>query len=363
MNKQNESTDPLGPMTVGGQAVIEGVMMRAPGMIATAVRRADGTITVRREAFVSITKRVPFLKYPLLRGALGIVEMLVVGIRTLNFSAEVAMADEVKASGQPGTTDSISSTGEHQSSDKGQSSDNGPSNDKLLSKDKHPSGGKLMLGVTVTVAFALAIVLFFITPLVLTSAVFSADQSPLLFNLLAGAIRLTIFLAYLLAISRMRDVQRLFAYHGAEHKAVFAYEGGRELTVESARTQSRFHPRCGTSFLLVVMVSAIAVFALLDGFLLMWLGNLTLGMRLVTHLPLIPLVGGVSYELIRLSARHAGSWWGSLLVAPGLWLQAITTREPDERQLEVALAALQSALAGTEESVNNPPSSALAGAA
>ena len=345
MNKPNESTDPLGPMTVGGQAVIEGVMMRAPGMIATAVRRADGTITVRREAFVSITKRVPFLKYPLLRGALGIVEMLVVGIRTLNFSAEVAMADEVKASGQPGTTDSVSSTDERQSN------------------DKHPSGGKLMLGVTVSVAFALAIVLFFITPLVLTSAVFSADQSPLLFNLLAGAIRLTIFLAYLLAISRMRDVQRLFAYHGAEHKAVFAYEGGLELTVESARTQSRFHPRCGTSFLLVVMVSAIAVFALLDGFLLMWLGNLTLGMRLVTHLPLIPLVGGVSYELIRLSARHAGSWWGSLLVAPGLWLQAITTREPDERQLEVALAALQSALAGTEESVNNPPSPALAGAA
>ena len=351
MNKLYESTDPLGPMTVGGQAVIEGVMMRAPGMIATAVRRADGTITIRREAFVSITKRVPFLKYPLLRGALGIVEMLVVGIRTLNFSAEVAMADEVKASGQPGTTDSVSSADERQSNVKG------------ASKDKHPSGGKLMLGVTVTVAFALAIVLFFITPLVLTSAVFSADQSPVLFNLLAGAIRLTIFLAYLLAISRMRDVQRLFAYHGAEHKAVFAYEGGQELTVESARTQSRFHPRCGTSFLLVVMVSAIAVFALLDGFLLMWLGNLTLGMRLVTHLPLIPLVGGVSYELIRISARHAGSWWGRLLVAPGLWLQAITTREPDEGQLEVALAALQSALDGTEESVNNPTSSVLAGAA
>ena len=351
MKKQNESTDPLGPMTVGGQAVIEGVMMRAPGMIATAVRRADGSIMVRREPFVSITKRVPFLKYPLLRGALGIIEMLVVGIRTLNFSAEVAMADAGKASGQTETSEKPSSN-EVRSSD-----------DRRSPKNKRPSRDRLMLGVTVTVAFALAIALFFVTPLVLTSVVFSADQSPVLFNLLAGAIRLAIFLTYLLAIARMRDVQRLFAYHGAEHKAVFAYEGGRELTVESARTQSRFHPRCGTSFLLVVMVSAILVFALLDGFLIMWLGNLTLGIRLAAHLPLIPLVGGVSYELIRMSARHAGSWWGRLLVAPGLWLQAITTREPDEGQLEVALAALQSALATTEESVTNPSAPALAGAA
>jgi uncharacterized protein YqhQ len=332
MMKPNDLADPLGPLTVGGQAVIEGVMMRAPGMIATAVRRADGTITVRRETFVSATRRFPVLKYPVLRGALGIIEMLVVGIRTLNFSAEVAMEDTQEGAPHPASP-----------SEKGKSG--------------------VMLGVTVAIAFALALALFFATPLVLTSVFFSVDQNPVLFNLLAGCVRLTLFLLYLLAIARMRDVQRLFAYHGAEHKAVFAYEHGKELTVGAARDESRFHPRCGTSFLLVVMVSAIVVFALLDGLLLLWLGNLTLVIRLLTHLPLVPLVGGLSYELIRLSARQSGSWWGRLLVAPGLWLQSITTREPDETQLEVALVALKSALAPAEEVTDGPMASSLAGAA
>ncbi|MCC6396823.1 MAG: DUF1385 domain-containing protein [Bacteroidetes bacterium] len=331
MKNETRDNEPLGPMTIGGQAVIEGVMMRAPGIIATAVRRADGTITIRREQFEAVSKRVPVLKYPILRGAVGVIEMLVIGIRTLNFSAELAMEDARVDGQKPG------SVGEKQS--------------------------KLMLGVTVAVAFALALALFFVSPLVLTSLFFSVDQNPILFNLFAGGVRLSLFLVYLLAIARMPDVKRLFAYHGAEHKAVFAYEREKELTVASASRQSRFHPRCGTSFLLIVMLAAILIFAILDGLLLQWWGELTLGIRLLTHLPLVPLVGGLSYELIRFSSRHSGSWWGRILIAPGLWMQGITTREPDESQLEVALAALTSALEGSEKRTTATGQSSLAGAA
>ncbi len=333
MKNADNKSEPLGPMTVGGQAVIEGVMMRAPGMIATAVRRADGSITLRKEPFVPVIKRFPWLAVPVLRGAAGIVEMLVIGIRTLNFSADLAMEDARKDE-QPAALEGT----------RGEQSN-------------------LALALTVAVAFALAIGLFFVAPLVLTSFFFDVDQNPVLFNLLAGGVRLTLFLLYLLAIARIPDVQRLFAYHGAEHKAVFTYEGAAELTVAAALPQTRFHPRCGTSFLLIVMVSAVLIFALLDGLMIFWLGDLTLGMRLLTHLPLIPLVGGLSYELIRFSSRHSGTWWGTLLIAPGLWLQSITTREPDEAQLEVALVALKSALETPEHAAQPAYTSSLAGAA
>jgi uncharacterized protein YqhQ len=330
MKKDLNSGDPHALMMVGGQAVIEGVMMRAQGRIATAVRRADGTIVVRREDFIPVGKRFPILAAPVLRGAAGIIEMLMIGISTLNYSAEIAMADE--RSSAHGAAEP-----EHQS--------------------------RLMLGVTVAVALALAIALFFVTPLVLTSLAFSVDQNPFLFNALAGAIRLVLFLVYLVLIAQMKDVKRLFAYHGAEHKTVFAYERGGELSVANAACQSRFHPRCGTSFLLVVMISAIAIFALVDGLLILQLGKITLPVRLLTHLPLIPLVGGLSYELIRFSARFADSGPGRWVVAPGLWLQKITTAEPDAAQLEVAIAALQAALTVTDAAVVPAAGEPVAGAA
>lgn len=315
MKKDLNSGDPHALMMVGGQAVIEGVMMRAQGRIATAVRRADGTIVVRREEFVPVGKRFPILAAPVLRGAAGIIEMLMIGIRTLNFSAEIAMADEHAAGATPAVPKKES---------------------------------RLMLGVTVAVALALAIALFFVTPLVLTSFAFSVDQNPVMFNVLAGGIRLVLFLVYLILIAQMKDVKRLFAYHGAEHKTVFAYERGGVLSVDAAACQSRFHPRCGTSFLLVVMISAIIIFAIVDGLLILQFGTITLPLRLLTHLPLIPLVGGLSYELIRFSARFAENGPGRLIVAPGLWLQKITTAEPDTGQLEVAIAALEAALSAGE---------------
>jgi uncharacterized protein YqhQ len=330
MSKDLNSGDPHALAMVGGQAVIEGVMMRAQGRIATAVRKADGSIVVRRENFTPIGKRYPVLAAPILRGAVGIIEMLMIGIRTLNFSAEIAVAGQAAAEG--------TSAPEQKQS-------------------------KLMLGVTVAVALLLGVALFFVTPLILTSLAFSVDQNPLLFNALAGVIRLVLFLGYLLAISRMKDVQRLFAYHGAEHKTVFAYESGAPLTVETAACQSRFHPRCGTSFLLVVMLSSVVLFALVDGLLLLQLGRITLPVRLLTHIPLIPLVGGLSYEFIRLSAKLAADGAGRWVVAPGLLLQKITTAEPDAAQLEVAIAALQAALEPEADATAGSESAILTGAA
>jgi uncharacterized protein YqhQ len=305
------------PMAVGGQAVLEGVMMRAPGMVATAVRRANGEIVVKKEPQLTLSERYPIFKLPILRGAVGLIEMMVIGVRTLNFSAEVAMQDAGQSAGFNG---------------------NGRQEAASSMKDN------LRLGVTVAFSLAVGVAVFFVTPLVVTTFFFDVEQEPLWFNLIAGGVRIGILLGYLVAISLLKDIRRLFEYHGAEHKAVFAFEKGEPLTVEAAARQSRFHPRCGTSFLLIVMFVAIVLFSLLDAALIQWLGDLNVLVRVATHLPLIPLVGGVSYEFIRASAKRSETAIGKLVVAPGLWLQQITTREPDASQLEVALVALRSAL-------------------
>ncbi len=351
-NSVENRFDMTRPMQVGGQAVLEGVMMRGPGMVATAVRRADGTIIVRRDPFVSLAERYPIFKLPLIRGAVGLVEMLVIGVRTLNYSGEIAMEDldkgEDKQPAQPRSAPDPSRLpdGTRLSFTDGERSGAGP----VAASSSHE---KVKLGLTVLVALLAGAVLFFATPLLVATAFFRVDQDPFLFNLVAGGIRMSIFLAYLGSISFLRDVRRLFQYHGAEHKVVFAFERGESLDVESAGRQVRFHPRCGTSFLLIVMLVSILLFAMLDAALIGWLGPISLVTRLVTHLPLLPLVGGVSYELIRVSARHSSTMVGRMIVAPGLWLQKITTKEPDESQLEVALAALWAAL-GREEAAPAP---------
>ncbi len=300
------------PMQVGGQAVIEGVMMRAPGMVATAVRRRNGEIVVKKESYRSLAEKNSFFKLPVLRGAVGLIEMLFIGIRSLNFSTEIAIQDEQEAAGAASGT----------------------------KKEK----SNLALGLMVAFSLAVGIAIFFVTPLFLTTLLFDVSQQAFLFNVISGLIRIGLLLGYMVLISQLRDINRLFAYHGAEHKAVFAFEFGEPLVVPSAATQSRFHPRCGTSFLLIVMFVAILVFSVLDTFLIGQLGELTFLTRLLTHLPLIPLVGGVSYEFIKASARVSDTVFGRVIVAPGLWLQRITTREPDNSQLEVALVALQHAL-------------------
>ncbi|MFA6455986.1 MAG: DUF1385 domain-containing protein [Bacteroidota bacterium] len=301
------------PIQVGGQAVIEGVMMRAKGMIATAVRRANGEIVVKKMPFRSVLERYPSLNTPIIRGAIGLVEMMYIGISTLNYSAEIAMEDEEAK------------------------------NNNGIKKEKKPQS-TLVLTLTVLFSLGIGIGLFFFLPLYAATQFFNVAQRPLAFNLVAGAIRITILLGYLYGISKMKDVHRLFQYHGAEHKAVFAFEQDAPLTVSSAITYTRFHPRCGTSFVLQVMLLAILLFSMMDTILLQFIDELTLPIRLATHIPFIPVLGGISYEFLKYSAKHSTTTLGKLFVAPGLWLQTITTQEPDESMMEVSLAALKAAL-------------------
>ena len=320
----NPLYDPAKPMQVGGQAVLEGVMMRAPGSVATAVRRSNGDIVVKHERYQSVVEKCKFLKLPVLRCAVGLIDMMYLGIKTLNYSAEIAMLDiEDEESRKNG-----------KQRKKGQSS--------------------LALIGTLVLALALGIGIFFVTPIVVTTKVFQFEQDALAFNLTAGLIRIVILLGYLSAIVLSKEIQRLFQFHGAEHKTVFAFELYDKLDPQTVLGYSRFHPRCGTSFLLIVMFVAILAFSLLDALLISILGSLTLVTRLLTHLPFIPIVGGLSYEVIKFSARHTTTWWGRILIAPGLWLQRITTREPDLSQTEVAIVALKCALG-----LDNPATYAL----
>ncbi|MCX6142863.1 MAG: DUF1385 domain-containing protein [Ignavibacteriales bacterium] len=310
----NPLYDPAKPMQVGGQAVIEGVMMRAPGSVATAVRRANGDIVVKQEKYASVVEKYKILKLPVLRGAIGLIDMMYLGIRTLNYSAEIAMLD--------------------------------------VEEKKHPVSGngetktqsKLALAGTLVLALALSVAIFFVLPILVTTKVFHFEQSAFEFNLVAGLIRITILLGYLSAIALSKEIQRLFQFHGAEHKTVFAFELTDQLIPRTVQERSRFHPRCGTSFLLIVMFVAILAFGLLDAVTIALVGKITIVTRLLTHLPFIPVVGGISYEVIKFSAKHTTTWWGRMMIAPGLWLQRVTTREPDESQLEVAIVALRCAL-------------------
>lgn len=287
---------------VGGQAVIEGVMMRVPGAYATAVRNPRGIIETDRSEFQSVTERKPELKKPVLRGVIGLFEALKIGMKTLQWSADVAMPEE---SEKPKT--------------------------------------KLLEGLTTAFAVALALGLFFAAPIGLTTWLFDRDNDPFTFNLISGIFRIVFFLVYLLIISLLKDVRRLFQYHGAEHKTVFTFETGKLLTVENTREFSTFHPRCGTSFLFIIMLVAILTFAVIDSVLVFFVGDIRVWMRLVLHLPLIPLVAGVGYEVLKLTASHRDKAFFRMLSAPGLWLQRITTKPPDDEQLEVAVESLKTA--------------------
>jgi uncharacterized protein YqhQ len=291
---------------VGGQAVIEGVMMRSPEYVSVAVRKPNGKIVLKQNQFISWTKRYKFFGLPLIRGGVTLIESLVLGIKALNFSADIAMA-EIE-------------------------------DDKKKKKSKKKPSSDLKSNVsivfTMVIAFGLGILIFFYLPLLLTEL--TGVQGGVLFNVIDGIIRLLFFLIYLVLISQWKEIRRIFEYHGAEHKSIFAYEAGRPLTLDGVKSFSTHHPRCGTSFLLVVMLVALVVFIFL-GKPLDW------GDRLVRFL-FIPVIGGISYEIIRLSSTKFGSGIARILVTPGLWLQRITTKEPDDSQLDVALVALKSAL-------------------
>ena len=292
---------------VGGQAVIEGVMMRSPDYVSVAVRKADGVIVLKRDSFISWTKRYKVLGLPFIRGGVILIESLVLGVKALGFSAEKAMEEEEKTK---------------------------QSKTKKKPKKNSEKWSKASIGFSVLLALILGFALFFYLPLFLTELM--GVQSGVLFNLVDGAIRLLFFLIYLALISQWKEIRRIFEYHGAEHKSIFAFEDKKPLTIESVQSYTTHHPRCGTSFLLVVMLVALVVFVCLGK-------PQDVGDRLIRFI-FIPVIGGISYEIIRLSGKKQGHKLARILVAPGLWLQKITTKEPDNRQLEVALVALKSAL-------------------
>lgn len=325
MNESNGRTEPAADsemarsvdMSVGGQAVIEGVMMRSPHAIATAVRLPDGTIELKRRPFVSLVRRHKILNIPIIRGALSFFEMMVIGIETLNWSADVQMRyEENKDAGE-----------------------------------LKPSGGfwnGVMLWGSVVIALAIGLGVFFALP-IFVATLLGLSRGALLFNIVAGIVRLSLFVLYIWLITKMPDIRRVFQYHGAEHMSIFALEASSDLDVESARRESRFHPRCGTSFILIVAIASIILFGIADSLFPMVFGHMqNLAERLATHLLLLPFVAGASYELLKLSGRYRSNRVVRFFVAPGLWLQTMTTGEPDDGMLEVALCALKAAIAEEE---------------
>jgi uncharacterized protein YqhQ len=293
----------MSKINIGGQAVIEGVMMRAPRSIAIAVRRPSGEIVVKRDEVIPLSERFPVVKLPIVRGAVALFQSLIVGITALNFSANEAMVEEE-------------------------------------GNEKEELSSWAMAG-TMAVAFGFGILLFFVFPLyatkLLTQMTIISDNN-LVFNLVDGVIRVLVFLLYIWGISRMKDIQRVFQYHGAEHKSIFAFEAGDELTVENVRKYSCLHPRCGTSFLLIVMLVSIVIFSLIPK---LWPFYMKAGARVL----FLPLIAGVSYELLKWSAKNDQSRLVKMIIAPGLALQRLTTREPDDSQLEVAIRSMEEALA------------------
>jgi uncharacterized protein YqhQ len=285
--QKNDNT----PFQYGGQAVIEGVMMRGPEKIATAVRVGE-EIVIQKENVAPWTEAFSFFKWPLVRGVIVLIESMVIGIKTLSLSASLVSGE-----------------------------------------DEDESLGAGEIAVTLLLALLFAVGLFILLPTWLGHL---ARFQVGIFgqNLIEGVTRLGIFLLYILAIRRLEDIRRVFQYHGAEHKAINTYEEGAELTVDEVAQRSRLHPSCGTSFLLIILVISILVFACLGDGPWWW--------KFGTRIFLLPLIAGLGYEFVRFSRRHRERM--GILIAPGLWLQNLTTGEPDDEQIEVAIAALKSVL-------------------
>jgi len=291
-------------VNVGGQAVIEGVMIRSDKYISVAVRKPDGKIALKREENQPWGKRLKILRIPLIRGAVILIESLIHGIKALTWSAEVAVEEE----------------------------DNEKSNGSAQSKNSWKL--KLSTFISITFALAMGLLLFFWLPIVFTNWV--GVETGFAFNIIDGIFRLLMFGLYLGLISMWKEIKRIFQYHGAEHKSIYAYGNNCPLTVAGARPFSTLHPRCGTSFLLIVMIVSILVF--------MFLGKPETFIDYITRLSFVPLIGGISYEFTRLSGRYKDNRIARIFILPGLWLQKITTREPSDDQLDVGLIALRSAI-------------------
>ncbi len=282
---------------VGGQAVIEGVMMRGPQYIATAVREPSGSIVIEKEELHTLGEKYPILRKPLLRGCVALYESLLYGMKSLAFSA--------KASGDEG--------------------------EEMSNKE---------IALTMAFSVVVAIILFLALPTYVAKFIPHIEDNHFLLNLVEGGIRMLLFLLYIWGISLTPDIKRVFQYHGAEHMTIHAYEADEELSVDTVRKYTRLHPRCGTNFLMIVMLVSIMIFA--------FLGWPSIWERILSRVVLMPLVAGIAYEIIRYAGRKDNAIIGAV-IAPGLWLQNITTREPEDDQIEVAIRALEAVRPAQEE--------------
>lgn len=303
--------------TVGGQAVLEGVMMKSKNDLAIAVRATDGKIKVKRKKLTLAKDKFKPAGWPIIRGVVNFVEMMMLSVSTLTESAEMAGFEETEPKS---------------------------------GKDGKPAsgGGETVIAsiIGVVLGFGLAFVLFFYLPVLVGSLVrglmpAEGGSTQVLVSITEGIIRIAIFLIYISLVSLMKDIRRTFQYHGAEHMSVFCHEDNKELTVENVRKYSRFHPRCGTSFLVIMMVIGIVISA----FIPMQIGGVVIGkaLRVAIKLLLFPLIVGIGYEFIRAAGRHENALTRALS-APGMWVQRLTTKQPDDSQLEVAIASLKAAL-------------------
>ncbi len=349
-------------LIVGGQAVIEGVMMRTPNAYAIAVRKKDGSIVHTAEKLPKWSDKHKWLNLPILRGGATLIQSMALGVKALNYSASIfeeGLEEEKVAEKalEPIRQEALAEGTMDENFTK--------SNAKLTLPVSQKSGAKQSAGAIGSIIFALGfnILLFVVAPLILTNVLFmalgwaaspeiSADSgwlgmvkayiweikpaSWLAFNLIDGVIRMIFFVTMIFTMSFLKDIHRVFQYHGAEHKTVFTWENDQDLDVVHARTQKRQHPRCGTSFLMVVMLVAIVLFSVVK-FDALWL-------NLLVRIVLMPLVAGLSYEIIRYSAKKESSVIFKAMTLPGVWLQNITTQEPDDSQLEVAIEALKESL-------------------
>jgi uncharacterized protein YqhQ len=381
-------------LIVGGQAVIEGVMMRTPNAYAVAVRKADGTIVNIAARLPKWSDKYPLLKLPVLRGSAVLVQSMGLGIKALNYSANEAFGDAQEAEANEVSVALTPAVIEGEGDFAGLTGAVPglfPVPTQKRAKDEMKKGGTAAAAGSIIFALIFNILLFVAAPLLLTNALFigagwapspsspaaatsgqtagasanagAADGSSVnvaangawyargwrtvktylhpvrpsvAFNLIDGLIRMAFFLIMIFSFSLLKDIRRVFEYHGAEHKTVFTWEAGLPLTVENARPQPRQHPRCGTSFLMVVMLVSIALFSVIKFDSLVY--------NFLVRLALVPLVAGLSYEIIRLSAKKESGWFFKLITRPGMWLQNITTQEPDDQQLEVAIEALKESL-------------------
>ncbi len=274
--------------------------MRGPDTRAIAVRRPDQTIVVDEKKVGSLTKRVPVLKWPLVRGVVVLIESLVLGIEALTYSANQAMGEEEE--------------------------------EKLTTKE---------IVITILLSLGFAVFLFAILPTAAAHMMIKIAPGSLIQNFIEGFFRIAVFLVYVVAIGRIGDIKRVFQYHGAEHKVINAYESGDQLTVERVQRYATLHPRCGTSFLLIVIIMSILLFSLLGHQVLWW--------RILSRVILLPVLAGISYELVKLSGKYAAAPLCRVLITPGMWLQKLTTNPPDDSQVEVAIAAFGAVLKEGDE--------------